>query len=180
VENTIDWLHEHDYKNILIEVANEIDNRKYDHDILSADRAHELIELVKNNQRDGFRYLVSTSYNGNSVPKPNVVQSADFLLIHGNGVHHPDTLRSLINKTRSVEGFRKMPVIINEDDHYDFDQQDYNLKAAVEEHVSWGYFDFRRNEDPFEAGFQSVPVSWEINHARKEAFFNKIKEITGG
>ena len=178
--NVIDWLHEQGYKNVLIEVANEIDNRKYDHDLLSAERAHELIELVKSNDRDGFRYLVSTSYNGNSVPRPNVVKTADFLLIHGNGVHHPDSLRKLIRDTRAVEGFQEMPVLINEDDHYDFHQPDYNLKAAVEEHVSWGYFDFRRNDDPFEAGFQSVPVSWEINHERKEAFFDKIKEITGG
>ncbi|MFW5700714.1 MAG: hypothetical protein ACOCWM_03405 [Cyclobacteriaceae bacterium] len=113
------------------------------------------------------------------MPRPNVVKTADFLLIHGNGVHHPDSLRKLIRNTRSVEGYLEMPVMINEDDHYDFDQADYNLKVAVEEHVFWGYFDFRRNEDPFEAGFQSVPVHWGINHERKEGFFDKIKEITG-
>jgi len=35
------------------------------------------------------------------------------------------------------------------------------------------------NDEPFECGYQSVPVDWGINSARKKAFFALLKEITG-
>ena len=31
--------------------------------------------------------------------------------------------------------------------------------------------------ESFEEGFQSVPIDWGINSARKNSFFNKVKEI---
>ena len=46
-------------------------------------------------------------------------------------------------------------------------------------YASWGFFDFRMNDEPFECGYQSVPVDWGINSARKKAFFALLKEITG-
>lgn len=52
--NVIEWLHSEGYKNILIEVANECDNNKYDRNILKADRIHELITL---NQRDSKKWI---------------------------------------------------------------------------------------------------------------------------
>jgi hypothetical protein len=178
-ENAIDWLLEKGYRNVLIEVANECDNRGYDRDIIKADRIHELINLVKSKEKDGFRYLVSTSYNGGSIPRPNVVQSADFILIHGNGVHEPEQITEMVAQTKQVEGFQPMPIVFNEDDHFDFDADTNNLVAAVRSYASWGYFDFRMDGEGFEAGYQSVPVDWGINSERKRAFFSKIKEITG-
>jgi len=38
--NTINWLFDQGYRNVLIEVANECDNSKYDLDIINADRIH--------------------------------------------------------------------------------------------------------------------------------------------
>jgi hypothetical protein len=35
------------------------------------------------------------------------------------------------------------------------------------------------NGESFENGYQSVPVDWGINSARKKQFFNLLKEITG-
>ena len=66
-ENVIDWLFDQGYRHVLIEVANECDNKAYDRDIIKADRIHELINLIKSKQKDGHRFPVSTSYNG----KPN-------------------------------------------------------------------------------------------------------------
>jgi hypothetical protein len=72
-----------------------------------------------------------------------------------------------------------MPVRYNEDDHFDFDKPSYNLLAAVEEYVSWGYFDFRMKGEKFTDGYQSPPVNWGISSPRKKAFFAKLAEITG-
>lgn len=178
-ENAIDWLLEEGYRNVLIELANECDNGKYDREIIKADRIHELIKLVKMREKNGFRYLVSTSYNGGRIPRPNVVQSADFLLLHGNGVSEPQRITEMVQLTKAVEGYTPMPIVFNEDDHYDFQADTNNFVNAVEAYASWGYFDFRRNEEAFAEGYQSVPVDWSISSERKKRFFNKVKAITG-
>ena len=106
---------------------------------------------------------------------------SDFLLIHGNGARKTEQIQKLIDDTRKVEGYRKMPVIINEDDHFDFDKENNNFSTSIKNYVSWGYFDFRfPGETNFNEGYQSVPVDWGISSDRKKAFFNKVKEITGG
>ncbi|MGC3966564.1 MAG: hypothetical protein QM775_04100 [Pirellulales bacterium] len=177
VDAVVDWVLDHGYRNVLIEVNNEC-NIKYDHEILQPRRVHELIERVKERSRDGRRLLVGTSYGGGGVPGSKVVKASDFLLLHGNG-QTEKKLTEQIKKTRSVDGYRPMPVVFNEDDHFDFDQPRYNLLASVEGYASWGYFDFRRNNKKLEEGYQSVPVNWGISSPRKKAFFAKLAEITG-
>ncbi|HEY9487116.1 MAG TPA: hypothetical protein VIQ51_02220, partial [Chryseosolibacter sp.] len=179
VKNTIDWLFEKGYRNVLIEVNNECNIKQYDHEILKPERVHELIEMVKGMKEKGYRYPVSTSYGGGFVPLPNVVKASDFILIHGNGVATYEAMQTLIDKTRKVEGYRTMPVVVNEDDHFDFNKEKNNFVAAVEKYVSWGYFDYRKDGEDLSVGYQTVPVDWGINSERKKAFFNKVKEITG-
>lgn len=179
VNNVINWLFVRGYKNILIEVNNECNVNKYDHAVLKPDRVHELIELVKQKNRNGFRFYAGTSYGGGFIPLPNVVKVSDFILIHGNGVSNPDNILAMVEKTRKVEGYTPKPILFNEDDHFDFDKEWNNFTAAVKGYASWGYFDFRMKDEPFECGYQSVPVDWGINSDRKKAFFNLLKEITG-
>lgn len=178
VDHAVDWVLERGYRNILIEVNNEC-NVRYDHAILQPPRVHELIERVKQHTREGRRLLVGTSYGGGTIPRENVVRSSDFLLLHGNGVRQPERIREMVRQTRQVSGYRPMPILFNEDDHYDFDQPDYNMLAAISEYASWGYFDFRRPGEGFDEGFQSVPVNWSISSPRKRAFFQRLAEITG-
>src|SRR5690606_5320946 len=54
VDHTIDWIFDHDYRNVIIEVNNEC-NVRYTHPILKPERVHELIERVKAHTRDGRR-----------------------------------------------------------------------------------------------------------------------------
>jgi len=178
IDNVLNWLFVRNYRNILIEVNNEC-NVEYDHDVLKPERVHELIELVKQKNRGGFRFYAGTSYGGGFIPLPNVVKSSDFILIHGNGVTNPDNILAMVNKTRAVAGYTPKPILFNEDDHYDFDKEWNNFTAAVKGYASWGFFDFRRPDEPFTEGYQSVPVDWGINSERKRAFFNLLKEITG-
>jgi len=178
VKNTIDWLIEKDYRNVLIEIANECNNRKYEIDIIKESRVHELIALAQNySEQQGYRYPVSVSFNGNTLPPHRIVKVSDFILLHGNGVQIPSRIREMVSIVREMPEYSPKPIIFNEDDHYDYDQEDNNMKAAFESGASWGYFDFRREGESFEAGYQSVPVDWGINHQRKEDFFGKLKEI---
>jgi hypothetical protein len=173
------WLLEGGWKNVVVEVNNESDVRAYDHEILKSARVHELIDRVRSIQLDGRRLLVGTSYGGGTVPKENVVRASDFLLIHGNGVKDPRRITEMIQETRSVPGYRPMPILFNEDDHEQFDNPLNNFSAAIEEHVSWGWFDYRRKGESLEDGFQSPPVDWGISSPRKREFFHYLKTVTG-
>ena len=176
VDNITNWLFDNNYTNVIVEVNNEC-NVRYTHEVLQPERVHELIERVKSITRDGKRYLVGTSYGGGRIPKENVVCSSDFILIHGNGVSDPNRISEMVKETRKVPGYRPMPILFNEDDHFDFDKPFNNCVAAITEYASWGYFD--PGENDYCHGYQSVPVQWQINTNRKQAFFNKIKQITG-
>lgn len=180
VDQAVDWLIQKKYSNVLVEVNNECDVKAYDHDILKPARVHELIERVRiRSTEKKHRLLVGTSYGGGSIPKPNVVKSSDFLLLHGNGVKEPKRITEMVQKTRQVEGYRPMPILFNEDDHFNFDQPENNFAAAVNAYASWGYFDFRMKGEGFDEGFQSVPVNWKTSSERKRGFFRFLSEITG-
>jgi len=181
-DNTINWLFDKGYKNVLIEIANECDNKpKYDHKILDPERIDELINRVKKNKQKGYRYLVSTSFKGKTIPTDNVVKASDFILLHGNGTKSPNEIQVLINETKKLTSYRTMPIVINEDDHFDFGNETNNFAVSLKNYVSWGYFDFRKKgETDFKEGYQSIPVDWEINSERKKGFFNMVKEVTGG
>lgn len=180
-DNLINWLFEKKYRNVIIEIANESGMKAYDHQILFPSRISELIERVKSKEKNGYRLLVGTSFAGRKIPTANVVKASDFMLIHGNGAKMPAQIQVQIDSTRKVDGYRKMPVVNNEDDHFDFDKDENNFTVSLKNYVSWGYFDFRfPGETDFREGYQTVPVDWGINSERKKAFFNKVKEITGG
>lgn len=178
VDNALDWLFARGYRNILIEVNNEC-NVRYDHAILKPERVHELITRIKTQEKNGHRYPVGTSYGGGTLPGENVARASDFLLLHGNGVGDPERIAKMVQQTRQVPGYRPMPILFNEDDHFEFEKPLNNFVAAVGEYASWGYFDFRMKDEGFEEGYQSVPVHWGLSSERKRGFFVKLKEITG-
>ena len=175
-DNATQWLFDNGYTNVIVEVNNEC-NVRYSHEILQPQRVHELIKRVKTITRDGRRYLVGTSYGGGRVPLENVVRASDFLLVHGNGVSDPNRILEMAQQTRHVPGYRPMPILFNEDDHFDFDKPLNNFVVAVSQYASWGYFDPGKND--YHHGYQSVPVQWQINTPRKRAFFQKVRDITG-
>lgn len=174
------WILDQGYTNVVVEVNNECDVKAYDHAILKSDRVHELIHRVRARNAKGRQLLVGTSYGGGTVPKHNVIAVSDFVLLHGNGVADPNRIREMVKETRRVEGYRKMPILFNEDDHFQFDKPESNFIAAIDEYASWGYFDFRMKDETFADGYQSVPVDWTISSDRKRGFFRLLKTITKG
>ncbi|MFO0910446.1 MAG: hypothetical protein U0794_19230 [Isosphaeraceae bacterium] len=102
---------------------------------------------------------------------------SDFLLVHGNGVSDPARIASMVQRTRAVAGYRPMPILFNEDDHFEFDRPLNNFTAAVGEHASWGYFDPGRSN--YRDGFQSPPVDWSIQTDIKRGFFRLLATMTG-
>jgi hypothetical protein len=183
VTGTVDWLIERGARNVLIEIGNEVDLTFYQKNIEAA-RCHELIRLAQEHSEGRLetpagRLLVSTSLARPKHIGANIMECADFLLIHGNGTHHPDSVRLQILRNRMSPAYRGQPIVSNEDDHYDFDRPDNNMLAAIGEGVSWGYFDYRMNREGYSEGFQSLPVDWSISTDRKRSFFQLLKTVTG-
>ncbi len=176
LDAAVDWVLDRGSRHVLIEVNNEC-NVRYDHAILRPDRVHELIGRVKSRRRGDRRLLVGTSYGGGTVPGEDVVRASDFLLLHGNGVGDPARIAAMVRETRQVPGYRPMPILFNEDDHFDFDRPENNFDAALSEHASWGYFDPGASD--YRDGYQSPPVDWGIGTPRKRAFFARVREIAG-
>jgi hypothetical protein len=177
-DNATNWILDHGWRNVLVEVNNEC-NVHYHHAILRPGRVDELIQRVKRANRDGRRLLAGTSYGGGTVPQENVVRTSDFILIHGNGVSDPKRIAEMVRQTRQVPGYTPKPILFNEDDHFDFDKAENNFTAAVGQYASWGYFDYRMKGEGFDEGFQNVPVDWGLSSPRKKGFFRLVAEITG-
>jgi hypothetical protein len=83
----------------------------------------------------------------------------------------------MVDQTRALPAYRPMPILFNEDDHFDFDQSANNFLVALSRAASWGYFDPGANN--YQDGFQSVPVDWQLSTPRKQAFFALAREISG-
>jgi hypothetical protein len=178
----VDWLVEKGYTNVMVEIANE--GNGFKSNLISTDRVTELIRRVQRRSEGRLptpagRLLVGESYWGNIVPSEAVVEASDFLLLHGNGVGKPERIAEMVRQTRMRKTYRGQPILFNEDDHYDFDKPQNNFVMAVSEYASWGFFDYRHNGEPFEQGYQSVPVDWSIRSDRKKGFFRLLAEITG-
>ncbi len=114
-----------------------------------------------------------------------VERASDFVLLHGNGVRDPAAMVALVRAARAMVERPPKPILVNEDDvpwrepSQGFGPTGNNFVAAVENRASWGYFDFRREGEGFDEGYQSVPVNWRISSARKRAFFDRLADIVG-
>jgi len=197
--HALDWLAATGHRNLLIEVANEVDV-VYDRtgmEILGPARVHEMVRSLKEVHPE---MLISTSGGGAEVstgrgmPSGDLVAASDYVLLHGNGTR-PPALEAAIRAVREYPEYVRAPkpVLINEDS-----PAVPNLEAAWRNYASWGYYDqgFEGQADdpylhyaprprwankPLEElnGFQTPPVNWGINTPFKRAFFQRVAEITG-
>ena len=195
----LDWLADTGHRNLLIEVANEVDV-VYDrtgYGIFHPARTHEMVARLKEHHPE---MLISTSgggahvESGRGMPSRDLVATADLILLHGNGTR-PAQLEAAIRAVRDLPEFGRhpKPIVINEDS-----PAVPNLEAAWRHYASWGYYDqgFEgQGEDPYVHyaprprwadqplaelnGYQTPPVNWEINTPFKCAFFARVAEITG-
>jgi hypothetical protein len=180
LDNVVRWVMGRGYRHVLLEVNNECDVRRYEHAILTPPRVSELIQRARQvsaESDEGKQLYVGTSFRGGAIPTENVVQVSDFLLLHGNGVTDPNRIAAMVDQTRALPSYRPMPILFNEDDHFDFELPANNFLAALSRYASWGYFDPGQND--YRDGYQSVPVNWGLSTERKQGFFALAQEISG-
>ena len=98
------------------------------------------------------------------------MRAVDYVMFHTNG-QTPEEVHQSIQAMRRWLGYDR-PLIINEDGVSTF-----NLHAAVQEHVGWGYYD--NGLTNYRDGFQAPPVNWKINTPAKWQFFEQVARLTG-
>jgi hypothetical protein len=57
--------------------------------------------------------------------------------MHGNGVDEPDRIAQMVKDVPNVRGYRRIPIVFNEDDYFDFERNRARMTAAVGEYASW-------------------------------------------
>ncbi len=185
VDDATRWVLESGYGNVLIEINNEANVLRYEHEILQPHRVAELIDRAKSIELDGRRLLVGTSYGGGRVPDDGVVAVSDYIMTHGNGVTEPSRIAEMVEETRALPSYNPKPILFTEDDHFDFDKPVNNFLSALSVYASWGYFDPGRAAGgkskfgDYYDGYQNIPVNWGVNTPRKSGFFDLLAEVTG-
>lgn len=155
VVNTVNWIKDRGYRNVVLEVANEYPIRGFDHKILgSTEGQAELIRLAK---RTHGGLLVSTSGLGNGKLDPEVCAAADFLLIHFNGT----PVDQIPARIAALKQYGK-PIVCNEDDKTG-ETAAQAAKTCVENGCSWGLMLNDKNQYvPFEfEGANDDPVVYD-------------------
>jgi hypothetical protein len=172
------------YQNVLIEVANEADLPGWTHEILKPARAHELVKRIQIRSQGRLhtkagRLLVSSSFVLPIDLPERFLRNADYILIHGNTLSTPEQMRARVRSIKASGAYLGQPILVNEDDHFDFSKADNNFIAALQEYCGWGYFDYRQIREGFVEGYQSLPVDWGISSSRKREFFGLLQKVTG-
>lgn len=172
VVNGIRFLKSLPYRNVLIEINNETSVRGYSHPMLQPDGIYELVRLAK--EEAGKDFPVSMSWSGGIMPPGSkgdlALRMVDYVMIHTNG-RTPEQVHETIQAQRRWTGYDR-PLLINEDGVSTF-----NLRAAVQERVGWGFYD--QGWSNYRDGFQSPPVNWRISTPVKWQFFEQVARLSG-
>lgn len=166
------FLKELPHRNVLIEINNETNPRSYKHHILQPDGALDAVLLAQ--QTVDHQIPVSMSWSGGIMPRGSrgdaAIRSVDYVMFHTNG-QTPEDVHQTIQAMRRWTGYDR-PMIINEDGVSTF-----NLQAAVQEHVGWGFYD--NGLGNYRDGFQNPPTNWKISSPVKWLFFEQVARLSG-
>lgn len=145
VTNVTDWLVQNDYRNVIIEIANEYNADSYDHEIIRSDEGEaELINLAKSRFDNApFRLAVSTSRFGDgSWPSGPMADAADLALTHCNGLDAAGCTEANAEHVQSYQ----YPIVVNETNNTEGDYSEDTLaedNATIDQltaaGVSWGF-----------------------------------------
>jgi hypothetical protein len=143
VVNTVNWIGECGFTNVVLEIANEFGHGGFDRRLLKT--AEGQVELIRLAKRTAPNLLVSTSGGGHGRLPDNVAEASDFLLIHFNNTR----LEDIPSRIQALKKFNK-PIVCNEDDKTGEDAAQA-ARLSVENGASWGLMLMRLNQYlPFE------------------------------
>jgi hypothetical protein len=142
MENTVNWIAEKEFTNVVLEISNEYRHGGYrnwpDGEWLSSEAGQ--VELMKRAKELNPALLVSTSGMGNGLYHNNLAENADFLLIHFNNT----SLEDYQDKIDVLKKYGK-PIVSNEDDKVKKEGA-IALALSVLNGSGWGYMNIKVNQ----------------------------------
>ena len=162
--NTLEWLQNNNYTNIIIEPANECEFSEFTKVGLGCDQ--HIVDLILLSQK--YNFPAGNSYKGSGhVPSDKIIQNSQVIFLHGNSMTTESAYSKQLNSVKKSKYYVGQPIVYNEAGTKLF------LDWSIKNGVGWGYYDQGKNN--YKDGFQSPPVNWGINTSTKQNFFNKIK-----
>lgn len=145
VRNTVRWIQDAGFTNVMLEVANEFDHSGFDPDLIrSVDGQVELIRIAKEMAPE---LLVSTSGLGHGRVHEPVAAVVDFVMPHYNGT----PVHEIPARIQALKRYGK-PIVCNEDDKLKQDGAEA-ARLSVENGASWGFMTTPVNQyQPFVFG----------------------------
>ncbi len=138
VINTVKWIKDSGFKNILLEIANEFSHGGFDHSLLKSPEGE--VELIKLAKSIDPGLLVSTSGLGDGKSHRSVAEACDYILIHFNGT----PVNDIPKRVQTLKKYGK-PIVCNEDDKIGQSAADA-ATASVLNGISWGYMNKEVNQ----------------------------------
>ncbi len=164
--NTIHWLQNNNFTNVIIEPANECEFSEFSKVGLGCDQhISDLIDLAQI-----YKFPAGNSYKGSGhVPSGKIIQHSQVIFLHGNSMTTESAYKKQVDAVRKSKYYTNQPIVYNEAGTKLF------LKWSIQNKVGWGYYDQGKNN--YVDGYQSPPVNWAINTKAKKAFFNEIQNV---
>jgi hypothetical protein len=177
VVHATDFLIESNLRNVIIEIANEVEIRGWDHDKYIEKNLGDLIQLARSRfaaKNAKFRLPVSASTAPAMRLLDGIVEAADLTIVHGNN-KTPEFKKSRI-AALVADPQAPGPVYMNEDNNgRDTTPENLVLELASCDAVwdsggSWGYMPWRQT--------QMFPFRWfqPVGEERDPAYFRKVLE----
>ena len=181
-DGAVDYVCGKGYRNVIVEIANEVMEGHFHHEILKPGRGAELVHRVRDRAREehGQDLLVSTSEAALLSPRQwteaqidTVFEACDLILIHGGDnietgkVGDASDLVQKVERFRSSSWFRERPrpILTNES------QGEEAFESLVRRGVSFGLHSIL---------FQTMfPPRWGVWENETMWFFQRVKALTG-
>ena len=165
LSNTVKWIKENNFQNVVLEVSNEYRHGGYRNWkdgkwLVSTKGQIELIELAKLLHP---ALPVGTSGMGNGSMNDSIARVADYITIHFNNT----ALEDYADKIKAVKKYGK-PVICNEDDKTGIEGANALLLSVINK-CGWGYMNSRQN--------QTIPFRFE-GTSDDTAVYNMMKKAS--
>lgn len=181
IDNAVDYVCERGYRNVIIEIANEVMAGHYHHDALKPDRVGELVLRARSRAMEahGRALPVSTSEAAMLSPKQwtdeqidSCFRDADVVLLHGGDNIETGKVgdtSEIVNKTYHIRGCdwfkaRPRPIVFNESDGKQA------FEAAVKRRISFGLHS--NNQQTM------WPPKWGVWEPEHMWFFERTKQLT--
>jgi Cellulase (glycosyl hydrolase family 5) len=167
LDNTVDWLVAQEYRNVILDVANESPgpgSAYYaEQPILKRTRIATLVERAKT--RSEGTLLVSSSLSPGALPPADLLTASDFVLLHANK-RTPAELTKMVDQLRKSAAFAAdpKPIVINEDS-----PRLANMDAAVKAGAGWGFHQ--------KSSLQVPPVAWDQPSSELRAFLDRVRSF---